>query len=67
MRLYLALRANGLGTYNKDEGYLLDFRYGDVGYNMRALDAYSVALGLPLGGPGSFGVWNFDGCAMMPT
>ena len=48
--MYLALRANGLGTYNKDEGYLLDFRYGDVGYNMRALDAYSVALGLPLGG-----------------
>ncbi|MEX2208698.1 MAG: hypothetical protein WEF50_20985 [Myxococcota bacterium] len=47
--MYLAVRANGLGTYDKDEGYLLDFRYRDVGYNMRALDAYAVALGLPLG------------------
>jgi hypothetical protein len=48
--MYLALRANGLGTYNHDEGYLLDFRYGSsLGYNMRALDAYAVALGLPLG------------------
>ena len=25
--VYLALRANGLGTYDDDEGYLLDFRY----------------------------------------
>ena len=48
--MYLALRANGLGTYDNDEGYLLDFRYDDsLGYNMRALDAYAVALGLPLG------------------
>jgi hypothetical protein len=47
--MYLAVRANGLGTYDKDEGYLLDFRYRDVGYNMRALDAYAIALGLPLG------------------
>ena len=47
--MYLAVRANGLGTYDEDEGYLLDFRYRDVGYNMRALDAYAIALGLPLG------------------
>jgi hypothetical protein len=47
--MYLALRANGLGTYDDDEGYLLDFRYRDVGYNMKALNAYAVALGLPLG------------------
>jgi hypothetical protein len=48
--MYLALRANGLGTYDNDEGYLLDFRYDDtLGYNMRALDAYAIALGLPLG------------------
>jgi hypothetical protein len=48
--MYLALRANGLGTYDNDEGYLLDFRYDDaLGYNMRALDQYAVALGLPLG------------------
>ncbi len=47
--MYLAVRANGLGTYDNDEGYLLDFRYRNVGYNMRALDAYAIALGLPLG------------------
>jgi hypothetical protein len=47
--IYLAARANGLGTYDDDEGYLLDFRYRDIGYNMRALDAYALALGLPLG------------------
>ncbi len=47
--VYLAVRANGLGTYDEDEGYLLDFRYRDVGYNMRAIDAYAIALGLPLG------------------
>jgi hypothetical protein len=48
--MYVAVRANGLGTYDEDEGYLLDFRYGDtVGFNMRALDAYALALGLPVG------------------
>jgi hypothetical protein len=47
--IYLALRANGLGTYDADEGYLLDTRYGNVGYNMKALNVYSVALGVPLG------------------
>ena len=47
--MYVAVRASGLGTYDKDEGYLLDFRYRDIGYNMRALDAYALALGLPLG------------------
>jgi hypothetical protein len=48
--MYVAVRANGLGTYDDDEGYLLDFRYGDtLGFNMRALDAYALALGLPVG------------------
>jgi hypothetical protein len=43
---YLALRANGLGTYDRDEGYLLDIRYAwSTGYNLRSLDAYSLALG----------------------
>jgi hypothetical protein len=43
---YLALRANGLGTYDGGEGYLLDVRTGrSLGYNLRALDAYSVAIG----------------------
>jgi hypothetical protein len=45
-RFYLALRANGLGTYDADEGYLLDVRSGwTVGYNARALEGYSAALG----------------------
>jgi hypothetical protein len=43
---YLALRANGLGTYERDEGYLLDFRTEDtIGYNARSLEAYSLAAG----------------------
>jgi hypothetical protein len=43
---YLALRANGVGTYDDDEGYLLDIRTTyPLGYNLRALDAYSVAIG----------------------
>lgn len=46
---YLALRAAGIGTYDADEGYLLDFRHAStVGYNMQSLEAYSVALGWPL-------------------
>jgi hypothetical protein len=48
--LYVAVRANGLGTYDEDEGYFLDIRYRDtLGFNMRALDAYALALGLPVG------------------
>lgn len=43
---YLALRANGLGTYDHDEGYLLDIRTGgNAGHNLRSLEAYSAALG----------------------
>jgi hypothetical protein len=43
---YLALRANGVGTYDAGEGYLLDIRTTyPLGYNLRSLDAYSVALG----------------------
>jgi hypothetical protein len=43
---YLALRANGLGTYDGDEGYLLDFRFGDsIGFNMESLQAWSIAAG----------------------
>lgn len=45
-RLHLALRANGLGTYDAAEGYLLDVRYTvPYGYNMESLEAYSVAVG----------------------
>jgi len=43
---YLGLRANGLGTYDRDEGYLLDVRQSrTIGYNARALDVYSLVLG----------------------
>jgi hypothetical protein len=43
---WLALRANGLGTYDRDEGEVLDFGWAfSYGYNMRRLDAYSVGLG----------------------
>jgi hypothetical protein len=43
---YAAVRANGLGTYDRDEGYLLDFRYaGSAGYNMRSLESYALGLG----------------------
>jgi hypothetical protein len=47
--LYVAARASGLGTYNANRGYLLDFRDSAVGYNMRALNVYALALGYPIG------------------
>ncbi len=44
--LYLALRANGYGTYDSNEGYMLAPRYsGDLGWNMESIEAYSLALG----------------------
>ncbi len=44
--LYLALRANGYGTYDANEGYLLVPRYaGDLGWNMESIQAYSAAVG----------------------
>jgi hypothetical protein len=43
---YLALRANGYGTYDGNEGYLLEPRYSDaLGWNMESIEAYSLALG----------------------
>ena len=43
---YLALRGSGLGSYDREEGYLLDIRTGwTLGYNLRSLEAYSAALG----------------------
>jgi len=43
---YLALRANGLGTYDDGKGYILDIRdVGRFGYNGQSLQAYSVAVG----------------------
>jgi hypothetical protein len=46
---YVAFRASGLGTYSKNEGYLLDFRNSAVGYNMSQLDVYALVIGLPIG------------------
>ncbi|MDP3940295.1 MAG: hypothetical protein Q8R92_19440 [Deltaproteobacteria bacterium] len=44
--LYLGVRANGYGTYDDNEGYLLDLnRAGTLGYNMKSLNAYSLVLG----------------------
>jgi len=44
--LYLALRGTGLGTYDRDEGYLLDVRFSpSAGYNMRSLESWSLGLG----------------------
>jgi hypothetical protein len=47
--VYLGLRANALGTFDDDEGYLLDVgRSGSLGYNMRSLAEYSAVLGWEL-------------------
>lgn len=43
---YLGLRANGLGTYDDSKGYVLDIRQAfTLGYNVSALQAYSIVLG----------------------
>jgi hypothetical protein len=43
---YLAVRSNGLGTYDDDEGYLLDISdVARLGYNTQSIQAYSIALG----------------------
>jgi hypothetical protein len=43
---YLGLRSSALGTFDRDEGYLLDSRYASrLGYNMSALEAHSLVLG----------------------
>ncbi len=48
-RAYLGLRGSGLGTFDEDEGYLLDSRYAStVGYNMSEYTAWSAVLGYRL-------------------
>jgi hypothetical protein len=43
---YLGLRADGIGTYDSGEGYLLDFRRAStLGYNMKSLTSYSAVIG----------------------
>lgn len=47
---YLGLRVDGVATNEADAGYLLDIHYaGSLGYNMRALKAYTLVLGWRLG------------------
>jgi len=48
-RVYLGLRGSGLGTYDRNEGYLLDSRYAStLGYNMSEYTAWSAVLGYRL-------------------
>lgn len=43
---YAGVRVNALGTYDGDEGYLLDSRRNStLGYNMESLTAYSGVIG----------------------
>jgi hypothetical protein len=43
---YLGLRANGLGTYDDGEGYVLNIEQAwTLGYNVEALEVYSMVLG----------------------
>ncbi len=43
---YLGVRSSGLGTFDDDEGYLLDFRLSDTfGYDMKWLTELSVVAG----------------------
>ncbi len=43
---YLGLRADGLGTYDSNQGYLLDSRLNaTLGFNAKSLQAYSMVLG----------------------
>jgi len=45
-KLYLGLRANGIGTYDSGKGYLLDFRTGStLGYNTKYMEVYSAVVG----------------------
>ncbi len=44
--VYTGFRAHGLGTYDRDKGYLLDSRRAEtLGYNMKSINAYSFVLG----------------------
>jgi len=43
---YVGVRANGLGTYESSEGYVLDMRQNaTIGYNAKSLEAYAAVLG----------------------
>jgi hypothetical protein len=47
---YVGVRADTLGTFDNDRGYLLDWRYGEtLGYNMESYWAYTAVVGWQLG------------------
>lgn len=47
--VYLGLRGSGLGTFDRDAGYLLDSRYAPtLGYNMSEYEAWSGVFGYRL-------------------
>ena len=42
----IGVRADGYGTYDEDEGYLVDLRMlGTIGWNAQSMEAYSVVAG----------------------
>jgi hypothetical protein len=48
-KLYVGVRANGLGTYDDGKGYLLDFRTeSTLGYNTKLMEIYSFVVGWKL-------------------
>jgi hypothetical protein len=47
---WVGLRADALGTFDGDRGFLLDWRYGEtLGYNMESFRAWTAVLGWQLG------------------
>ena len=47
---YVGVRADTLGTFDDDRGFLLDFRYAEtLGFNMESYWAYSAVVGWQLG------------------
>jgi len=48
--VFVGLRADGVGTFDGNRGYLLDVRYtADYGYNMEHILAWTAVAGLHLG------------------
>jgi hypothetical protein len=47
---YVGVRADTLGTFDGEQGFLLDWRQGErLGYNMQSVWAYSAVAGWQLG------------------
>jgi hypothetical protein len=47
---YVGLRADALGTFDGNRGFLLDWRYGEaLGFNMESFEAWTAVVGWQLG------------------